>query len=119
MKTKRNDGNLPNNSVSMTLRYDSLNVFPRGCTRPHAVSDCPRKRRVVREVGIDMNRIEVTSDFGVRFIGKGGAEVNRTLGRGECVAVVGKRGEAPLRSAVTLDIHYDRIALAIILLEVH
>ena len=66
-----------------------------------------------------MNRIEVTGDFGVRFIGKGGAEVSRTLGRGECVAVVGKRGEAPLRSAVTLDVHYDRIALAIILLEVH
>jgi hypothetical protein len=32
---------------------------------------------------------------------------------------VGKRGEAPLRSTVTLDVCYDRIALAIILLEVH
>ena len=66
-----------------------------------------------------MNRIEVTGDFGVRFIGKGGAEVSRTLGRGECIAVVGERGEAPLRSTVTLDVRYDRIALAIILLKVH
>ena len=66
-----------------------------------------------------MNRIEVTGDFGVRFIGKGGAEVSRTLGRGECVAFVGEGGEAPLRSTMTLDVRYDRIALAIILLEVH
>ena len=116
---KRNDGNLRENSVWMTLRYGSLNIFPRGYTRPHAVSDRPRKRCVVREVGIDMNRIEVTGDFGVRFIGKGGAEVSRTLGRGECVAIIGERDEAPLRSTVTLDIHYDRIALEIILLEVH
>jgi len=55
-KTKRNDGNLRENSVSMTLRYHSLNVFPRGCTRPHAVpSDCPRKRCVVRKVGVGMD----------------------------------------------------------------
>ena len=66
-----------------------------------------------------MSRIEVIGDFGVRFIGKGGAEASRTLGRGECVTVVGKRGEAPLRSTMTLDVRYDRIALAIILLEVH
>ena len=55
-KTKRNDGNLCENSVSMTLRYHSLNIFPCGCTRPHAVpSDCPRKRCVVRKVGVGMD----------------------------------------------------------------
>jgi hypothetical protein len=102
----------------MTLCHDSLNVFPRGCTRPHAVSDRPRKRCVVGEVGIDMYRIAVAGNFQVRFIGKRRAEVSRTFGRGECIAVVGERGEAPLRSTVTLDVRDDRIALAIILLEV-
>ena len=40
-KTKQNDGNLCENLVLMTLCYNSLNVFPRGCTQPYAVSDCP------------------------------------------------------------------------------
>ena len=38
---KRNEMNLCENLVSMTLCYDSLDVFPHGCTRPYAVSDCP------------------------------------------------------------------------------
>ena len=66
-----------------------------------------------------MDRIEVTGDFRVRFIGQRRAEVSETLGRGEFIAVVGEGGEPPLRSTITLNVLDYRIALAIVLLGVH
>jgi hypothetical protein len=66
-----------------------------------------------------MDRIEVTGDFRVRFIGQRRAEVSGTLGHGEFIAVVGEGGEPPLRSTITLNVHDYRIVLAIISLGVH
>ena len=82
------------------------------------MSDSSRERCKIGEVRVNMNRVEISRDFQVRFVGQRSIKCSGNVGGIQRVAV-GKRGSQTLRRSMMLQISQDGVALRIILLEVH
>jgi hypothetical protein len=86
------------------------------------MGDSGRERCKIREVRFDIDRVEISEDFSVRFVGQrsveGGADIDD---RGYSMSnFVSDRSGQTLRLSVALQIsQLDKLALQIILLEVH
>jgi hypothetical protein len=57
------------NTFRVTLRDSTLSIPASSRTGPQTVSDCSGKRCIIREVGGNMNRVEIARDIGVWLVG--------------------------------------------------
>ena len=102
--------------IRMTLSYNTFNIAA-GCgTWPHSMSDSSRERCKIREVRVNMMGLKSPEIF--KFIRQRGIKGSANIRSIQWVAV-GERGSQTLSLSVALQISQDRIALWIILLEVH
>ena len=74
-------------TLGTTLGSHSLNIFASRSTRPHSVRDGSREASEVGEVGVNVDRVEVSGDLGIWLIG-GWSGVGSRRRRGEAVATV-------------------------------
>ena len=81
------------------------------------MGDRSRESSVVSKVRVDMDRVEVARDLGVRLVRRGRVE-NRAVADRHCVPIVGERAHEALRVAVTLEVLNDGVATGVVLEEV-
>jgi hypothetical protein len=79
------------------------------------MGDSSRKGSIVGEVRVDMDRIEVAGNLGVRLVGERSVESRESIILGESISVIGERGGQALRSAMALQVGEDRVAQAVLL----
>ena len=54
----------------MTLSYNTINIAVGCSTWPHSMSDSSRERCKIREVRVNMNRVEISGELQAWFVGQ-------------------------------------------------
>lgn len=103
----------------MTLCYNVLNVSTGGGTRPQTVRNSARQAGVAREVGIDVDGVEIARYSRVRLVGERRKESRGTLCGGKFVPIVGERYSETLNNSVPLKVRDNGITVRIIGLEIN
>ena len=103
----------------MTCSDDTFDVTTGSGTGPHTMDNCARKGGKGREVGVDVDRVEVARNLGIWFVRKRGGEDSATFAGGHRIALITEGNRETLRCSVTLEISEDGVALAVLLLEIY